>query len=66
MRFPRGRHNGLEIVGFQVKFRFHLRFWALTAAWNFGEPHFHVGPFHWNLALEFDHALGRRRRNARP
>lgn len=40
MRWPRGKHNGQRIEGFELKFKVHLTWWNWKplAMWNFGEP----------------------------
>ena len=44
MRWPRGKHNGKRICGFNVKLGINVFWWGLRAEWIFGQPFIHFGP----------------------
>jgi hypothetical protein len=60
IKFPRGRYNGLPIVGFEVKFRLDLSSWDWRPYTNLGSS---FGPlvFAWLVFyVSFERAYGNR------
>lgn len=53
MNWPRGKHNGQRIVGFEIKIKLDVTFWMLTASWNYGEPYVFIGPLRIQVSANY-------------
>ena len=46
MKWPRGKYNGMRIVGIEIKMKIDIREWWLSFRYVFGTQRIFIGPVH--------------------